>query len=302
MNPTVLVADIGGTNSRIAVHRQGRLHDLCEWPTASTTGLAQTLARFRAKTDARWAAACVAIAGPTGGQTVHLTNADWSGSLTDFDVPARFANDLEAAAWSLDELGGAWGRLWGPPPTSGAPAAILGLGTGLGEAYRVGDHVVSGEGGHRAFAPSSELQRDLAAWLRAVEGRETTWEHVLCGDGLGRIGAFLAGATDTRDAAARSRRITAADHPRALDAQALYARCCAAEARGQALQVLARGGVWLMGGMPARIDGAIWRAAFEDGFLDDGAHRDLLAEIPVLRVTHPQANLVGAANLARQLL
>jgi len=302
VSPAVLVADIGGTNARVAVHACGKLEHHRAWPTASTGGLAQTLSRFRAETGARWSAACVAIAGPASDETVHLTNADWSGSLSDFDVPARFVNDLEAAAWSLDALDGAWDRLRGPAPDPTAPAAILGLGTGLGEAYRVPGQVIPGEGGHRAFAPSTDLQRELAAWLRSVEGRETTWEHVLCGDGLGRIAAFLAGAEDTRGAAALSRRVTAVNHPVAHAAQALYARCCAAEARAQALQVLARGGVWLMGGMPARISDAAWRAAFEMDFLDDGAHRDLLAQIPVLRVTHPHANLVGAATLARQLL
>ena len=78
----------------------------------------------------------------------------------------------------------------------------------------------------------------------------------------------------------------------------LYTRCCAVEARNMGLQVLARGGVWLVGGMPGRIPDAIWRESFGTHFVLPGAMADQAAMLSVSRVLHPAVNLLGAGVLA----
>ena len=160
-----------------------------------------------------------------------------------------------------------------------------------------------GEGGHKTFGPADPEQRALGAWLAERLGRAPSWEDVLSGAGLGRCLGFArvrAGLPDDPDDAALARRATAdPGAPHAGEALALYARCCAVEARNLGLQVLARGGVWLAGGMPQRVPDTVWRAAFAGHFALAGPMQAQAAALPVLRVAHPALNLLGAAVLAR---
>lgn len=302
----VLVGDLGGTTTRFAVAVEHRLLDVRTWPTSETTTLRSGIDRYRGLTEQTWTAAAVAVAGPVQAGGARLTNATWSGTVAEFDCPGRFLNDLEAAAWGLDALGPTDAvRVHGPPADPVAPKVILGLGTGLGEAYRLQDLVIPGEGGHRRFAPDDAEQRQLDAHIRSVDGLDVIAEHVLSGAGLGRCLRFLReqrGRPGEQDPQALAREATQQpDHPDCRDAQLLYARCCAAEARGQALQVLARGGVWIVGGMAGRLPVDVWREAFASAYLDQGHHRDLLQELPVFVVDQPLLGLLGAGVAARAL-
>lgn len=302
----VLVGDVGGTTTRFAISRDHRLEDVVTWPTEEERSLRSGIARYAADTGHTWKAAAVAVAGPVLGGSAQLTNADWSSTLEEFGGPGCFLNDLEAAAWGLDALADAdVQRLHGGLRHRAGPQVIIGLGTGLGMAYRFGDKVIPGEGGHRRFAPDDAEQRALAAHIRAVEGFEVVGEHVLSGPGLGRCVRFVRaqqGQPSTESLAALAREATRhPDRPGCREAVALFARVCASEARGQALQVLAHGGVWVVGGMAGRIPKAVWRDAFSTAFVDSGLHQDLLNELPVFLVDQPYLGLLGAGVAASRL-
>ena len=303
MSPgVVLVGDVGGTNTRFALH-DGALGPMHAWPTAETPSLSEALERLRSRGVSAWDAAAVAVAGPVAGDRASLTNTGWVGHTTDFGSPGCFVNDLAAAAHGLELLPPSMlvALRPGVQPVPDTPRAVMGLGTGLGEAYTWGGVVLGGEGGHRTFAPEDATQRGLFDAVSAEIGRPATWEHVLSGSGLGRIAAFLAGEPLEGDHNAVAARVTRGDHPESAAAMALYARLCATEARTQALQVLARGGVHLVGGMVGRIPIEILRAGFDAAFLDEGPHREVLAGIPAFAVLDTQVGLLGAAVVARRL-
>ena len=92
----------------------------------------------------------------------------------------------------------------------------------------------------------------------------------------------------------------------------LFVRCCGAEARNQALRALARGGVWICGGIAPRIrrwftgevdlspfglDPPGFRSVFEG----TGSMRAILERVPCRLVTHPLPGLLGAARIAHRL-
>lgn len=303
MSGPVLVADIGGTNARFARYGGGTLTDLETWPTVDVPTLAQGIRRFLELHPGPVAASCAAVAGPVLGPEAFLTNTPWRGSVRDLPGRGRLVNDLQAAAAAIPALDASDCEVIHAGVVSpDAPRAVLGLGTGLGEALAVGDTVIPGEGGHKTFGPADEQQRALGAWLARLLGRAPSWEDVLSGDGLGRCLAFLRhpGAPPPGlDVSALAHEATGC--PDALltrEAVALYARCCAVEARNVGLQVLARGGVWLVGGMPARISDDVWREAFSTHFALTGPMASQAAGTPVLRVRHDAVNLLGAAVLA----
>ena len=304
--PPVLVGDVGGTTTRFAIARGHVLEDVVTWPTAEERTLRAGIARYAADTGHDWGAAAVAVAGPVLGDHARLTNADWSSSVEEFGGPGRFLNDLEAAAWGLDALAeGDVHQVHGKKRNPEGAKVILGLGTGLGMAYRFDDAVIPGEGGHRRFAPDDDEQRALAAHIRATEGHEVVGEHVLSGSGLGRCLRFVRADADSQpiaDLAALAREATQhPQNPGCRQAVELFARVCACEARGQALQVLASGGVWIVGGMAGRIPLRVWQEAFAGAFVDQGLHRTLLNRLPVFVVDQPYLGLLGAGVAAARL-
>jgi glucokinase len=74
-----LVADLGGTNARLALAdpAKGTLTNLVQTPTGNVTSLAELIAPYLSDLPARQlpTAACVAVAGPITGDWCEMTNA-----------------------------------------------------------------------------------------------------------------------------------------------------------------------------------------------------------------------------------
>jgi glucokinase len=217
-------------------------------------------------------------------------------------------NDLQAAALGLAALGpDDVCHITGPIADGSAPAAVMGVGTGLGQATIVRGEVVPGEGGHADFAPSDSELSELLAWIRKTEHRaHVPVDAVVSGAGLSRMFRFAL----TRHAVSPLVQAASSDgvSPAALVsgyhhsdpacdlAASLWTRALAAECRAAALRVLARGGVWICGGVAPRLQSRIQSAAFVAHFLGTGPMHDVLKQVPVLLVTHPHLNLLGAAR------
>lgn len=309
---TLLVGDVGGTNCRMATWDGADLHDIHVWSTQEVPTLEAVTRRYLELYRISPAASCVAVAGPIRDGTAVLTNNDWSGSAADLPGPSRLINDLHAAARGIDQLpSGA--VLWlSDPPTDavGENIAVMGVGTGIGMALRVGGTIVPTEGGHTDFAPTSALQDQLVTWLRQRQARVSV-EQVASGPGLERLLTFcaleqpLSATTAAMLSSAPAAQVVferADEEPACAAALALFLDIVGAEAGNLALRSLPKGGVYLAGGVLPRIpnrvaDGRV-RAAFEDKPPMSG----LLKDIPLGLVTNPYLGLLGAVAEAERLL
>ena len=65
-----------------------------------------------------------------------------------------------------------------------------------------------------------------------------------------------------------------------------------------ALQVLARGGVFIGGGMAPKIVSIMRCGLFMEAFLSKGRFRSLMSDIPVKIIMNDKAPLLGAAHYA----
>lgn len=195
-----------------------------------------------------------------------------------------------------------------------APRLLIGAGTGLGVAYAIGRgrslRVLAGEGGHFAFAPADDLQLELWRHLHASLGR-VELEHVVSGAGLARIYAFLRDSGRHAESAAVRQAIAAGDAPAAIaeaaivadDALAnaaleLFIACYGAAAGDHALAVLARGGVYVAGGIAPKMLPRLSSGAFMAAFNDKGAFCAATRACPVHIVTNERLCLLGAAAAA----
>ncbi len=302
----ILCGDIGGTNTRIALWEGGKLMAERSYASADWAGLEGPLQAWSAAAGVRADRACFAVAGPVVGQRCVTTNLPWvvDGPALGaaLGCPVRVINDFHAAARGISLLGpGDTALLSGGDPVPGAPQAVLGAGTGLGEAYVVGDTVIPGEGGHADFGPADARELRLAAWLFGRNGR-ASWEDVLSGPGLVNLSRFLHAERgeecppwmDTHEAPAR---VTAEDP----EAVAWFCSLYGAEAGNMALRVLALGGVFLCGGIAPRLLDALRAGDFRARFLAKGKLGAAIRDVPVSVVLHPGLGLLGAAAEALRI-
>ena len=315
--PFVLAGDIGGTHARLAIacRRDGRIafERNGTFAVRDHAGLAEAIAAFLGDAPAP-AHACIAWAGPIDGRCARLTNGAWS---VDADwLQQRFGcarvalvNDFHAAAAGVDDVGD--DNLETLQPGRANPAGarlVIGAGTGLGVAYALrdahGTRIVSGEGGHIAFAPLDAEQDALLAHLRPTLGRVTA-EHLVSGSGIARLYTFCCAASGARPGTEVAREGAAAVARRARDGEppavrALHLFCAifGAVAGDHALACLATGGVYVAGGIAVRLAERLADGAFTAAFRAKGVHTDLVARMPVWRVRDEGLGLRGAALLA----
>jgi glucokinase len=302
----ILCGDIGGTNTRLAAWDGARLDAERSYVSAEWAGLEDPLDRWLSETGIRPDRACFAVAGPVLEQRCITTNLPWvvdGPALTArLACPVRIINDFHAAARGVALLRPEDGAsLGGGSPVPGAPIAVLGAGTGLGEAFVIGQEVVPGEGGHADFGPTDARELRLASWLFARSGR-ASWEDVLSGPGLVNLSRFLAsergGAIpEWLDAADAPAQVAARDP----EAVAWFCGLYGTEAGNLALRVLARGGVFLCGGIAPKLLPQLRSGTFRRRFEAKGKVSSAIRDVPVTVVLHPQLGLLGAAAEAAQM-
>lgn len=306
--PTVLVADIGGSNSRFAIATltQGwpQLSRIASYPNDGAAKLESQLERYLAEGRAAVPrAASLAVAGPVTDGRARLTNRPWTidaGSLAKTFAfrEVTLLNDFAALAHGLAFL-----------PTDGSlvlqagargaqgPLAVLGPGTGLGAALVLApgsqQRVVATEAGHADFAPVEARDWALREAL-AAEAAPVTAERVLRGDGIAQLYRALGGEPfTTATVCARCD-----DDPRAAEAIAWYLQLLGRFAGSLALTAGTTGGVYLAGGVLPRLAGRLPGSGFLAGFNDRGPLAAYAQAIPVRLVSDPGAALGGAAIAA----
>lgn len=319
----VLAADIGGTTTRVCMAECDggacRALRTQHYASAQYAGLSAILREFlRHENPATIDSACIAVAGPVrataGGQQARVTNLPWeldSAALAHAFGLARLRliNDFEAVGYGLEALGEHERVALQPGDAPAhAPRAVIGAGTGLGQAILVwqgeGYTVLPTEGGHADFGPTDALQFDLARWLHARHGH-ASYEQVLSGPGLARLYEFLRERIATPEsltlhddaAAAVTQAAFERGDPVARAAVQLFARIYGAQAGNLALTVGATGGVYVAGGIAPRVLPA-FAGDFLAAFRNKGSMSAYVAAIPVWLVTNPQVGLLGAMHTA----
>lgn len=320
MQQTVLAGDVGGTKTLLALaHREaGRLHIEREarFATGDYPSLTPLVRAFLAGVTPH--AACFGLACPISGRRIQLTNRDfWIDAdeiAHDCAIPQiKLINDFAAVAYGLDALAPSELEiLQSGTVRPHAPRALLGAGTGLGQAILVwqGDHyeVMSTEGGHADFAPVDEVQIGLWRSLHAQYGH-VSYERLLSGQGIANIFQHLAGS------AAPSADLLSAMHgadpaavisefglsgrdPVAQATLDLFAAIYGQQAGNLALTTLAEGGVYIAGGIAPKLIRKLKEGAFMQAFRAKGRFQEWLSGLQVAVVMNPQVGLLGAALAA----
>lgn len=325
----VLAGDIGGTKVLLQLAElDGNSYRVIaeqRFESASHPGLLPIVREFLRITGVQTppAAACFGIAGPiTGGpvrQAARVTNLPWVVESEPIAqelgiARVRLINDFQAVGYGIETLSPEhFVSLQVGTRELGAPCAVLGAGTGLGQALLVwqGDHYesIATEGGHADFAPTDEVQVELLRYLSERYGR-VSYERVLSGPGLVNLYSFFS----ARGQPVRSGLLGAENPPAAITAAGLsgsdqaaaaavrlFVKIYGAHAGNVALGYLARGGVFVAGGIAPKILAALQDGTFVRAFADKGRMSVLLGAIPVGVITNERVGLLGAVRAASRL-
>jgi glucokinase len=264
-------------------------------------------------------AACFGVAGPVIDGAVKATNLPWLVEAKELAVllglkSVHLLNDLEAAAYAVPLLQPAELRtLAAGKPARDGNLALIAPGTGLGEAFLTrngaGWDAHASEGGHSDFAPADDKQIELLRYLQPRFGH-VSFERVCSGIGVPNIYDFLRDsghASETPDVARqiaesadRTRTILqiAVESPGSSQLCAatleMFSSVLGAEAGNLTLKVMATGGLYIGGGIPAHILPSLETGPFLSSFRDKGRFSEMMSRVPV-HVIVAQAGLIGAA-------
>lgn len=323
----ILAGDIGGTKTWLALYdvREGEAHEVrsTKFASADFPSLEDTARAFLKEDHAD--AAAFGIAGPVVGDTAKTTNLPWhiDARSVERDLgisKAQLLNDFHAVALGVAELDDdGLVRLQDNPVEPSGPVAILGAGTGLGEAVCVpsssGTIVLPTEGGHVDFAPRTPDEVGLLQFLMTRHKRVSV-ERVVSGLGLAAIYDYVCDAklTDINPeirqavdsggdpAAIIHRAADAGTDPASERTLDIFVAAYGAEAGNFALKTLPWGGIFVAGGIAAKMIERLKNGLFLEAFLNKGRMSALLQQMRVQVVMDPKVGLLGARSAAVALL
>lgn len=310
-----LIADIGATNTRIAIAAPANPVPLAYWryETKAFTDLKTPLQAALAQ----WSGpqpdeAICALASPVNGDEITLTNVGWSFSIQQTQQALNLdrlivVNDWVAQAWAVTQLTGADCReLRGGVPNPRAPILVMGPGTGLGSAALIPHgkewRAIACEGGHISFAPTNARE---SAIVRCIHGahRHCSAERVASGLGISTIYAAICAVDAINPISEDPAAISVAAHqgnPQAKETFSLFSGALGSVVGDLALAIGARGGIYIGGGLLPAITTLFDQEAFLARSIAKGRFSNYLSRIPMWQIVSDNAALVGLATVPSQ--
>ncbi len=308
-----LVADIGGTNTRVALAdgEKVRAESIRRYANAGFANLEAVLTRYLAESGApKVSGVCVAAAGPVRDGVASMTNLDWTitgAGLTAATGAAKTAilNDLQAQGHALGRIAPQHLReVIAGPSKPGAAMLVVGLGTGMNAApvheTPWGRVVAASECGHISMPVRTDEDHRLSRFVAEVGPHAHGFagvEDVLAGRGLERIYAFAAreAGQDRTKSGAEIMADVAAGDPVARHAAGLYIHLLGQELGNLALIHLPFGGIYLIGGVARAMQPHFDAMNLTAHFRDKGRFAEFMASFSVRIVEDDYAALTGCA-------
>lgn len=308
-NTLSLVADVGGTNTRVALAEGAALlpDSIRKFSNAGAESLDGLLRRYVTEENVDCMSAAVALAGPVHNGKGILTNLDWSmdrDTLADITNAETVAvlNDLQAQAFALGKIAteNLLSVLPGQPAPEEATRLVIGIGTGFNAALALRTPktmiVPASECGHVSLPLRTAEDFRLAAYSSGADFLSV--EDILSGRGVARIYAWLAseaGQSMTRTTDDIMRHSAANTDVLATRTVETFVRLMGRVAGDLALVHLPFGGLYLIGGVARGMAPYFERFGFSENFRDKGRFTDFMDGFSVDVIEDDFAALSGMA-------
>ena len=311
----LLIGDIGGTNARfqILVNPNTKPIGFPNLLTANHSTIEDAIqSGILDHTKVKPRAAIIAAAGPIENGRLDLTNYNWSihpesflGDLSIDDL--ILLNDFEAQALATTSFEAAdLIKIGAGEPVANASRVIIGPGTGLGVAGLIHGYdnwiPVPGEGGHVSMGPQTD--EDFSIWpFLEKECNRVSAEQLVSGRGILNIYRAVYARENQVATLTTPEQVTTAaldgSDKLAANSVELFCGYLGRIAGDMALTFLARGGVYIAGGIGKQITPIMRSSSFRREFENKFPHSELLRSIPTYLIVHENAALSGLASFAR---
>ena len=305
-----LVADIGGTNTRVAVARGGVVvaETVRRYRNRDFNGPDEILVEFSDSCGAGpFDSFCAAVAGPVLDGRATMTNIEWTIEAATIretmNIPrVLLINDLMALGHSLDSLRGSETPkiLESAKPKSGGTRLVVNIGTGFNSATvlatSAGKIVTPSECGHASLPVHSSVEIELHKFLSGRLSFVCT-EDVLSGRGIETVYSWM------------SERSGGISELKATEISSQFGNGGLADRVGQivtetlgtavgdlALIHLPYGGIYLSGSVAKSFGPSFERFGFAEAFMNKGRYTALMSEFSIRLIGNDFAALLGCAS------
>jgi len=307
-----MAADVGGTTTRVALFDtdSGEFRALATFNNRDYPHFEDVIAAWmNTLAEPAPTQGCIAIAAVPQGDTISMTNMDWSFSRSAIANKfgfshLRWINDFEANAFSLPHLSDSDREIIYPGyGYDNSKLVVIGPGTGLGgatiETFAQISYARACEPGHMSISPSNELEMEIFRRL-FQQHKHIHAELLVSGPGLLRLYKTVADISG-RDAVAQSpaqvsQLALAQGEETAVLALNTFCAFFGSVAGDFALANGSYGGVFLAGGIIPTMIPFLIGSDFHKRFCEKGAMIKNMASIPVHVITTAQPGLIGAAH------
>jgi len=328
----VLVGDIGGTNTKLGIFNIKKnkpvLIFLLKFKSNEFRSIIPAIKKmlsYAKEHNIKLNKACLAVAGPVSANRdfCNLTYVKWNVNTKEIlkktSLETFLINDFEAIGYGInllkkkDFLIIRKNRKTLPKATK----AIIGAGTGLGKcilAYddKDQDYIpVASEGGFSDFPVQNELESELVNFIKKRKRIKETisCEEAISGKGIESIYLFLRKLRKysltkytneidkSKDKAALIMNYKGKDTT-CKETFNLYVKFYARCAKNFALESLARGGLYITGGIASKNKEIFTDKVFIKEFEKVNKQPQILKQIPIYLITNQKIGLYGAAYAA----
>ncbi len=332
----ILAGDVGGTKTRLAFCRleDGRIikQQTDTFLSRDYSSLEEVVQNFINKYRVSITKSCFGVPGPVVNGEAKATKLSWQFKeeqiSKDLNIPTvKLVNDLVATAAAVPHLmpEDLYVLHEGEQPAdSGSGGSekresvigVLAPGTGLGEAFvytTAGQrYIMASEGGHTDFAPANEEEVNLFQYLMSKHDH-VSYDRVLSGPGLNSIYTFLKDAGFAPEPPELEKRMCEEDPGTVITTTGktgeyelcvktldIFASILGAQAGNMVLNLMATGGIYLGGGIPAGIYKKLAEGTTVSSYLNKGRLSYLVEKTPLYVILDDHTALLGAAYIASE--
>jgi len=307
-----LVADIGGTNSRLAIAITSKkdkdiiLENIQKFKNSDFNNFEEVIEKYLSSSnDNLISRMCIAAAGIISEDNVELSNLNWKITVPSLQKTSNInsiliINDLQAQGYALDfikskDLEKLIEGNYSAAKTDTKLVCGMGTGFNVAIAYQTafGTFVPASEYGHARTTTANEKQKLIVKQLEE-NSSFISYENILAGSGLNRLDKVL----NRREDRSPSDILEAA---KVGDLKAKNVGSQLAGFAGQAfgdfaLMNMALGGVYLIGGVARAMRPYLKEENFKQNFYNRGNFSEIMKKISVHLILDDYAALKGCAN------
>ena len=306
----ILIADIGGTKSRLTLVRKSskKFFKLKVYKSKNFKNIYDVVKKYFSdiSLEKKPNIAVFSVAGPVIGNQAHLTNLEWKVSKYKLKKIFGFEeviliNDLQALSASILSLKKSEiFNIKSAKSSKKEPKAFIAPGTGLGEAILVKENpliILPTEGGHIFFSSLDEEEFNYLKFLEK-KGEELSWEKALSGKALSYWYEYYFNENLDPE---KITELAKDKNPKALKVIKKFFELLGRKISQLAFYSLPEGGIYIAGGVIYALKEFLeiqeFKEALLKGYFKNKKLERLLEKFSINIITHPNPCLLGALSI-----